>query len=93
MIQVYKYDENYIFIEPVIVEEDGNGEYCIPENCTDVEPISFYKAKFDISKQEWFESATQEYIDSLKNSIEPTDMEVLQKQVADLFYLIATGGD
>ncbi|MED1679250.1 hypothetical protein ACLQ7P_10715 [Bacillus subtilis subsp. subtilis] len=92
MIQVYKYDGNYIFIEPVIVEEDGNGNYVIPEYCTEIQPPSFYKAKFDISKQEWFESATQEYIDSLKKPIEPTDIEVLQKQVADIFYLIAVGG-
>ncbi|MDY7432058.1 hypothetical protein UJ203_10090 [Bacillus sp. V26] len=93
MIQVYRYDENYIFIEPVIVEEDGNGNYVIPENCTDVEPVSFYKAKFDINKKEWYESASQEYIDSLQPPPpEPSEVVVLAEKVANLYYLVAMGG-
>ncbi|MBT2627187.1 hypothetical protein J7I81_17830 [Bacillus sp. ISL-32] len=93
MIQVYRYDEDFIFIEPVIIEKDNNGNYVIPENCTEVEPVSFYKAKFDINKQKWFESATQEYIDSLKPlPPEPSEMDILAEKVANLYYLVAMGG-
>ncbi|MFS0663492.1 hypothetical protein AB1L06_05590 [Bacillus mojavensis] len=93
MIQVHKYDENYMFIEPVIVEEDENGNYVIPENCTDVEPVSFYKAKFDINKKEWYESASQKYIDSLQPPPpEPSEVDVLAEKVANLYYLVAMGG-
>ncbi|MCY8123247.1 hypothetical protein P8860_21670 [Bacillus spizizenii] len=93
MIQVYRYDENYIFIEPVIVEVDGNGSYVIPEYCTEIQPPSFYKAKFDIKKQEWFESATQEYINSLQPPPpEPSEVDVLAEKVANLYYIVAMGG-
>lgn len=93
MIQVYRYDENYIFIEPVIVEENENGNFVIPENCTDVEPVSFYKAKFDINKQEWFESATQEYIDSLTPLTPvPTDLDKVKQHLGDLTFQLMMGG-
>ena len=44
-------------------------------------------------KEQWFESATQEYIDSLKPlPPEPSETEVLAEKVANLYYLVAMGG-
>ncbi|XRP02257.1 hypothetical protein P5648_22680 [Bacillus subtilis] len=52
-----------------------------------------YKPVFDKDKSVWRETATQEYIDSLQPPDPgPSEIEVLQKQVADLYYLIALGG-
>ncbi len=48
MIQAYKYGEDFIFIGPSIIGEvDEQGNYIIPENCTLIQPPSFFKAKFD----------------------------------------------
>ncbi|MEC1700915.1 MULTISPECIES: hypothetical protein [Bacillus] len=93
MIQVYEYDENFILTKPITIEPNEEGNYVIPENCTKVEPVSFYRAKFDVKKEQWFESATQEYIDSLKPlPPEPSETEVLAEKVANLYYLVAMGG-
>ncbi|MGE6626498.1 hypothetical protein [Bacillus pumilus] len=44
---------------------------------------AFYKAAFDVEKQHGYESATQEYIDSLKQApLPPSDIELLKKQNA-----------
>jgi hypothetical protein len=63
------YDENYMFVQPVIIEDiDETGNYTIPNNCTTIQPQSFYKAKFN--------PETQEYIDSLKPPPPvPTDLD------------------
>ena len=50
MIQVYEYDENFILTKPITIEPDEEGNYVIPENCTKVEPVSFYRAKFDVKR-------------------------------------------
>ncbi|MFT8928541.1 MAG: hypothetical protein ABF969_04310 [Sporolactobacillus sp.] len=66
-------------------------EFEIPEGYTDVQPMlknsngtytGFYKAKWTGS--EWAEGATQDYIDSLKVTPQPTDVEILQQQNAQM---------
>nr|MDH3083627.1 hypothetical protein [Bacillus subtilis] len=66
MIQVYRYDENFIFVEPILIEEpDEDGKYAIPENCTTVQPPSFVKPKYQPEDQAWTEEATKEEIAQL----------------------------
>ncbi|ATO29024.1 MULTISPECIES: hypothetical protein [Bacillus] len=94
MIQVYRYDEDFLFDKPVLIENPNEeGLYIIPKNCTEIQPPSFYKAKFDIKKQKWFESATQEYIDSLKpEAPEPTEAEKTKQQLGDLTFQLMMSG-
>ncbi|WP_144502922.1 hypothetical protein [Bacillus pumilus] len=83
---VYRYDEKFDLVASVILETDEFGNYIIPENCTTIAPPdnpSLYKPRFDPKKEEWFESATQEYIDSLQpRPSQPDDVTMLKKQVA-----------
>ncbi|HDR4614629.1 TPA: hypothetical protein QCQ90_002188 [Bacillus cereus] len=86
---VYKYDSSFMYIEPVLLEAsvtEGAEVYEMPENCTDVQPIDgLYLAKFDIRRQMWIESASQEYIDQLhENPMPPDEIELLKKQNATL---------
>ncbi|MCY9372724.1 hypothetical protein [Bacillus haynesii] len=89
---IYKYDENFIYL-PGEERELADGE-ALPEFYTDVKPPDgLYLPKYSTAKNKWVESATQEYIDGLQPPPpEPSEVEVLQKQVADLYYLIALGG-
>ncbi|PCK20316.1 hypothetical protein CEY02_14180 [Bacillus pumilus] len=87
MIQVYEFDHQHVLVRPLeIFEMDDEGNYVIPDHCTTIAPPnnpSFYKAAFDIEKQQWYEAATQEYIDSLKPApLPPNDIELLKKQNA-----------
>ncbi|WP_332606879.1 hypothetical protein [Bacillus spizizenii] len=96
MIQVYKYDENYVFVEPVLItEKDDEGNYVVPESCTEVAPPddpSLFKAKFDPETQQWTESATQEEIDVILNSgsSEVSAVDLLVQQNAKLTLQLAT---
>ncbi|MCM3045219.1 MULTISPECIES: hypothetical protein [Bacillus] len=84
MIWVYKYDENYIWQagKDILVDVE-NGEE-IPKGYTDKQPPDgLFIAKYYPEKEEWFESATQEYIDSLQpDPPPPDDVALLKKQVA-----------
>lgn len=56
MIQVWKYDENKVFIESCMIEE-------IEENMTTVPlTIGYIKPKFNEEIQEWYEGATDEEV-------------------------------
>ncbi|WP_426579278.1 hypothetical protein P5490_007965 [Bacillus altitudinis] len=91
MIWVYKYDQNYVWQAGEEIEVDiENGEQ-VPEGYTQTQPTdSLYIAKYDPVKDEWFESATQEYIDSLQPDPLPLDdVTLLKKQVALLTYQIS----
>jgi hypothetical protein len=83
---VYKYDSNFMYVEPVLLEPsfvEGEEVYEISDNCTDVQPLDgLYLAKFDTRRQMWVESASQEYIDSLNKKPAPNDTELLKEQNA-----------
>ncbi|KIN37964.1 hypothetical protein ACFVIX_22845 [Bacillus subtilis] len=89
---VYKYDENFIYLpgEEIQVREDAE----IPEFFTEIKPPDgLYLAKLDLEKGIWFESATKEYIDSLKPPPpQPSELDKLKKQVSDLMFKLLTGG-
>ncbi|MCY9083723.1 hypothetical protein MOE57_14730 [Bacillus inaquosorum] len=96
MIQVYRYDENFVFAEPVLVnEKDDAGNYVIPGFCTEIAPPdspSLFKPKFNTETQEWTESATQEEIDAILNSgnVEVSAIDLLKQQNAKLTLQLAT---
>ncbi|MCY7947306.1 hypothetical protein P8891_13300 [Bacillus atrophaeus] len=86
MIQVYEYDENFIFTKPVPVEPDEDDNYIIPENCTTVQPPSFIKAMYHPAEKKWTEQATQEEKNALEKQIEtgrePSPVDELKSQNA-----------
>lgn len=94
IIQVFQYDQNYIYKTDVILEESENGKINIPENCTDIKPPDgLYKAKFYIKQKVWKESATQEYIDTLKpKPPEPSELDTLKKNYSDFVYQLIMDG-
>ncbi|KAF2424609.1 hypothetical protein ACMXZI_11335 [Bacillus subtilis] len=95
MLQVYRFDENYMFAEPILVTElDEGGNYVIPANCTSIElpdSPSLFKPKFDAEKQKWIEAATQEEIDAVLISVEEevSEIDFLKQQNASLSLQIA----
>ncbi|MCC9088785.1 hypothetical protein [Bacillus pumilus] len=80
---IYKYDDQYIYTpgEEQILNE---GEV-LPENYTEIPPpVESYIAKYDSRKREWKETASQEYINSLKVKTSPSDLDLLKMQNAFL---------
>lgn len=86
---IYAFDSDglYAHLNDQIIDDEAK----IPSGYTDRPPmienddgtfIGLYKPKWDGSK--WAESATQDYIDSLKPTPRPTDVEILQQQNAQL---------
>lgn len=91
---VYKFNDEFIWEagEEILIDE---GEE-IPTGYTDIQPPDgLYIAKFDPKTKKWSESATQEYIDSFhsKQQSQPSEMEIMQKEIAELYYLFAVGGE
>ncbi|ASS70123.1 hypothetical protein [Bacillus atrophaeus] len=86
MIQVYEYDDDFIFTKPIPIEPDEDDNYVIPQNCTAVQPPSFIKAMFHPDEQKWTEEATQEEKDALLKQIEsgrvPSPVDELKAQNA-----------
>ncbi|NOL32124.1 hypothetical protein [Bacillus altitudinis] len=79
-MHIFYYDEEYLYVCEDVISDDDE----IPKNATDVQP-GFYLSKYDPQKKEWYESATQEYIDSLKpKPLPPSDIELLKQQNAVL---------
>lgn len=92
MIPIFQYDENFIYVigGDLKITEDGE----IPSGYTDVPPQEgLYKAKYDPKKKTWSESASKEYIESLQPKPQPSEMEIMQKEIAELYYLLAVGGE
>jgi hypothetical protein len=59
MKQVYKYDENGIYIEPIIIQPNENGDYELPENCTEKELHQpNWKPVFNKELNDWVETIT-----------------------------------
>ncbi|MBW3699437.1 type III secretion protein [Bacillus altitudinis] len=91
MIWVYKYNDEFVWQSgEEIVVDDENGEE-IPNGYTSIQPPNgLYIAKYDTDKEEWFESASQQYIDSFQQSpLPPSDIELLKQQNAYLLQQIA----
>jgi hypothetical protein len=88
MKEVYRYDENGIYIEPVILKDGEN----IPDNCTEIKPIgSFFQGKF--VNGQWIESLTQDEINELINAPQPvSELETLKKQQTDLVFTLMMNG-
>ncbi|WP_336804284.1 hypothetical protein [Bacillus subtilis] len=95
MLQVYRYGEDFRFIEPVVIyETDDVGDYVIPSDCTAVplpDDPSFFEPQFDPEKQEWVESATQEEIEAILNvgASEVSPVSQLKEQNALLLMQLA----
>ncbi|MGN7328727.1 hypothetical protein [Bacillus pumilus] len=80
---IYKYNDQFIYMPGE--EKLMNEHEKMPEGFTDVPPpIESYIAKFDPVKHKWEETATQEYINSLKTKPKPNDLEILKEQNAFL---------
>jgi hypothetical protein len=89
MREVYRYDENGFYVEPVILKDGEN----IQANCTEIKPNgSFFKGKFE--NGQWIESLTQTEIDEIKNTPQPlseTDelkknQELMQQALDDIIF-------
>ncbi|PRS34061.1 hypothetical protein C6X96_06865 [Bacillus pumilus] len=89
-MHVYYYDENFMYTgEDVISDYDK-----LPKNATDVRlPEGLYLPKYNEKKRAWSESASKEYIDSLQPKPQPSVLEIMENQIAELYYLLAIGGD
>lgn len=89
-MHVLYYDKNFDYAG----EEDIDVEV-LPPNSTDVVPDpSIISPRFDKKRNVWVEALTEEYKESIKpDPPAPNEIENLQKQIADLYYLIATGGN
>ncbi|PRO41413.1 hypothetical protein [Bacillus sp. LLTC93] len=95
MIWVYKYNDEFIWQPGEEIEIDVESGEQVPESYTQTQPEDgLYIAKYDPDKDEWFESASQEYIDNFQPHpiTQPSKTEVIEQQIADLYYLIALGG-
>lgn len=88
-MHVLYYDENYDYAGEEDIDSDT-----LPPNSTDVVPDpSIISPRFDLKKNIWIEAATDEYKESIKpEPPAPNEVEALQKQVADIYYLLAMGG-
>ncbi|SFC52073.1 hypothetical protein [Bacillus sp. UNCCL81] len=80
MKQLYKYDGNGKYIEPVIIGSDEP----IPTDCTEVElPQPNYKPVF--KNGAWVETIPEEELEEIKNKPLPkTDIEQLKEENASL---------
>ncbi|WFA06581.1 hypothetical protein [Bacillus sp. HSf4] len=87
---LYKYDENFVYMpgEEIQIDEETGG---IPKFYCDVKPPDgLYLAKFDHEQNIWYESATQEYIESLQPpEPEANEIDLLKMQNALLTYQLA----
>ncbi|KLV22306.1 hypothetical protein [Bacillus altitudinis] len=88
-MHVYYYDENFKYQGEDVIDFNE-----LPENATDVRPQEgLYLPEYDEKKRKWFESASKEYIESLQPKPQPSEMEIMQKEIAELYYMFALGGD
>ncbi|AWI37929.1 hypothetical protein BA81_12565 [Bacillus safensis FO-36b] len=86
---IYKYDEKFNYLPGEEIEIEGDAD--IPKGYTTVRPQDgLYKGKYNEAKREWYESATQEYIDSLQPKPLPqSEIDLLKQQNADLLQQLA----
>lgn len=74
-MQIFYYDENYLYLYEDVIEDTE-----LPPNATDIQPEGLCSPKFNPKKNEWVESATDEYINSLKPIRIPDDISLLKLQ-------------
>jgi hypothetical protein len=89
MKEVYHYDENGFYIEPVKLKDGEN----MPINCTEIKPMgSFYRGKFE--NGQWIESLTEAEIDELINATQQpvSELDELKKQQTDLVFTLLING-
>ena len=88
MKQVFKFDSNGFYVEPVILD-DKEG---IPTDCTSVQPPDgLFKGKF--VEGAWIEGLSADEIHAIKNAPVPlSDIEALKKQQADLTFTLMMAG-
>ncbi|CUB45025.1 hypothetical protein SJY89_14045 [Bacillus velezensis] len=84
---IFPYGSDNIYIgKPAELSLDPEtGEYKMPDNATDIPPLSadgvgMWRPKFDKEKNTWIETADQEYKDSLKKEI-VTDPDPVKDQL------------
>ncbi|MEC1270921.1 hypothetical protein P9C27_21050 [Bacillus vallismortis] len=84
MKKLYKYDENLLWLPGEEIEIEDNAE--IPAGYTDIQPESgLFKAKLNEETGKWYESASQEYIDTLCNNNTSVSTELeLNNLVVDI---------
>ncbi|MER3125076.1 hypothetical protein [Bacillus pumilus] len=88
-MHIYYYDEKFKYQGEDVIDYDE-----LPKNATDVRPHEgLYLPQYDEKKRVWFESASKEYIESLQPKPQPSKIDLMEKQVAELYYLFALGGD
>jgi len=88
MSEVYRFDSNGIYIEPVQLNDNEN----IPDDCTEIKPEDgLYKAKFE--NGQWAESLTVDEINTIKNAPQLlSNAEQNQKDIADLTFQLMSNG-
>lgn len=96
MILIYPYREDGFYVgQPVELFPDAEtGKYKIPPKATDKPPekngSGMWRPWFDIEKQEWIETADQEYKDNLKGpSDPPSALDELKAQNASMVVQLA----
>lgn len=88
MRQVYRFDENGYFKEPVFINDDEK----MPKDCTDfAPPRTLYFPRFIEGK--WVNGISEEEIEAIRNPPKmPTELDIIKKQQSDLvFELIMKG--
>ncbi|WP_342502854.1 hypothetical protein [Bacillus sp. FSL K6-1000] len=94
-IWAYQYDENNIYVCPVeiiyIEDDDGNITKIVPENATEVSPGDLVHARW--TGNEWVESATDEYLESIKiiDTNDESDGTKALRAVADILETMVRG--
>ncbi|HBU92384.1 MAG TPA: hypothetical protein DEB53_14425 [Bacillus pumilus] len=79
-MHIYYFDENFKYQGEDVISDYEE----MPKNATDVRPIKgLYLPEYDADKREWFESASEEYIEGLQPKPPlPNDIPTLKKQMA-----------
>ncbi|APT48089.1 hypothetical protein [Bacillus safensis] len=85
-MHIYYYDEKFKYQGEDVIDNDE-----LPKNATDIRPQEgLYLPEYDEKKRLWFESASEEYIESLQPpEPEPDITDLLKKQSALLSLQLA----
>lgn len=88
MKQVFRFDSNGFYIEPVILQ----GNSFTPADCTEIQPQDgLFKGQF--VNGAWVEGMADSDIEAIKNAPKPlTELEQIKKQQADLTFTLMMAG-